>query len=85
MFYVYMLQSIKNKSFYIGYTYDLYKRLKEHNQNESGYTKKYGPWELIYCEGYKSKKDARSREQSLKLHAQGLRRIKERIRDSLMV
>ena len=85
MFYVYMLQSLKNKTLYIGYTYDLDKRLKEHNQNESAYTKKYSPWELIYCEGYRSEKYARSREQSLKLHAQGLRRIKERLRTSLVV
>ncbi len=85
MFYVYMLQSIKNKSLYIGYTSDLNRRFQEHNQNESGYTKKYSPWELVYYEGYKTEKDARSREQSLKLHAQGLRRIKERLRTSLLV
>lgn len=85
MFYVYILQSLKNKSLYVGYTFDLYKRLKKHNQNESGYTKMYSPWELIYCEGYKSAKDARRREQSLKLHAQALRRIKERLRTSLVV
>ena len=70
---------------YVGYTSDLQRRLKEHNQNESNYTKKYGPWELVYCEGYKSEKDAHSREQSLKLHAQGLRRLKERLRYSLLV
>lgn len=85
MFYVYMPQSIKNKTLYIGYTSDLVRRFQEHNQNKSGYTKKLSPWELIYCEGYKSEKDARSREQSLKLHAQGLRRLKERLRNSFLV
>ena len=85
MFYVYIVQSVKNKSLYIGYTSNLDRRFQEHNQNESGYTKKYSPWELIYREGYKSEKDAHSREQSLKLHAQGLRRLKERLRTSLMV
>jgi len=85
MFYVYILQSLKNKSLYVGYTSDLSRRFQEHNQNESNYTKKYSPWELVYCEGYKSEKDARSREQSLKLHAQGLRRLKERLRYSLLV
>ncbi len=80
-----MIQSLNNKSLYIGYTSDVSRRLQEHNRNESGYTKKYSPWELIYCEGYKSEKDALSREQSLKLHAQGLRRLKERLRISLLV
>ncbi|MDE2000977.1 MAG: GIY-YIG nuclease family protein [Patescibacteria group bacterium] len=85
MFHVYLLQSLKNKSLYVGYTSDSERRLKEHNGNESGYTKKYSPWELVYCEGYKSEKDARGREQKLKLHAQGLRRLKERLRESLTV
>jgi len=41
------------------------------------------PWRLIYFEGYISKVDAFNREKSLKLHAQGLRRLKERLRDTL--
>jgi predicted GIY-YIG superfamily endonuclease len=55
-----------------------------HNQGESYHTKKYAPWILIYFEAFRSKKDAYSREQSLKLHKQGLRRLKERLRDSLL-
>lgn len=74
---------MKNKSLYIGYTSDLKKRIFQHNQGESSYTKKHIPWTLIYFEGYRSKSDAYSREQSLKLHAQGLRRLKERLSDSL--
>ena len=54
-----------------------------HNQNKSYYTSKFSPWKLVYFEGYVSKKDAYSREHSLKLHAQGLRRLKERLRDTL--
>lgn len=83
MHFVYLLKSQKNQSLYIGCTANLNKRLLEHNQNMSYHTKKYSPWKLIYFEGYLDKEDAYRREQSLKLHAQGLRRLKERLRNSL--
>lgn len=83
MYYVYLLQSLKNNSLYIGCTSDLKKRIIKHNQNKSYYTKKYSPWKIIYFEGYISKDDAYNREKSLKLHKQGLRRLKERLRNSL--
>lgn len=83
MYFVYIIQSMKNKGFYIGYTHNLKKRIAEHNSGKSYYSKRYAPWELIYCEGYVSEKDAKQREHSLKNHAQGLRRVKERLRDTL--
>ena len=83
MHYVYILKSNQNKSLYIGCTNNLKRRISEHNNDESYYAKRYSPWMLIYFEGYLSKEDAYSREQSLKLHAQGLRRLKERLRNSL--
>lgn len=83
MYYVYLLQSMKNQSLYIGCTSDLNRRIQEHNKGESFHTKKYLPWKLVYFEGYGDKSDAYNREQALKLHAQGLRRIKERLRNSL--
>ena len=85
MHYIYILQSFKDKSIYIGCTTNLRKRILMHNQGESYHTKKYGPWKLVYFEGYRDKKDAYLREKSLKLHAQGLRRLKERLRYSLNV
>ncbi len=83
MHYVYALQSSRNNSLYIGCTNNLKQRLWVHNQGKSYHTKKYSPWRLIYFEGYLSKDDAYSREKSLKLHAQGLRRLKERLPNSL--
>jgi predicted GIY-YIG superfamily endonuclease len=56
-----------------------------HNKNKAYHTKKYFPWKLIYYEAYISKEDAYRREKSLKLHAQGLRRLKERLRNTLKV
>ena len=82
MYYVYLLQSLFNNSLYIGCTSDLKKRLVEHNNKKSYHTSKYTPWKLIYYEIYINKDDAYNREKLLKLHAQGLRRLKERLRNT---
>lgn len=83
MHFVYILQSKKDQQLYIGCTSDLKKRIEQHNEGKSFHTKKYSPWRLIYYECFISKKDAYNRESSLKLHAQGLRRLKERLLHTL--
>ena len=79
MYYVYVLQSKKDKKWYTGFTADLRKRFKQHNDNESTYTKGRGPFELIYYEAYKDKIDARSREKQLK-SGPGKRYLRERLK-----
>ena len=49
-YYTYILCSEKSKRWYTGFTIDLRKRFKEHNENKHGFTKNKGPWELIYYE-----------------------------------
>lgn len=66
MYYVYVLQSLKFKSFYIGYTTDLRKRFKEHNDGKSLATKPFRPYKLIYYEAFLNKLDAKNREEYLK-------------------
>jgi len=83
MFYVYVLKSLKDEELYIGSTKDLKRRLKEHQNGESFSTKFRRPFELIYYEAYKNEKDAREREQSLKLRGNARRFLKERIKRSL--
>jgi len=80
MFYNYVLQSLKNRILYIGYTADLKNRLKEHNQGLSKATKPYIPWKLIYYEACLNKKDAMRRENYLKT-SQGQRLLKRRLKD----
>ena len=47
MFYVYILQSINfPDKFYIGYTDDLKRRIKQHNSEHFGHTNKYRPWKI---------------------------------------
>ena len=82
MFYTYILQSIKNDELYIGFTADLRKRLKEHNQGLNFSTKRYIPWKVIYYEACLEESDARRREKYLKT-TQGNRLIKRRMKDYL--
>lgn len=62
MFYVYSLKSLLNGDLYIGFSKDLKTRFKTHNDRKVKSTKTYVPWELIYYEAYKNKKDATQRE-----------------------
>lgn len=83
MFYVYILQSIKDNNLYIGYTNNLKKRIEEHN-NKLNYSTKYrAPLKLIYYEAYQSEEDARHREHNLKLRANAFSQLKRRIIKSL--
>ena len=80
MYYNYVIQSLKNKSLYIGYTVDLRKRLIEHNQGLNRSTKPYRPWQLIYYEACLDIKDAKRREKYLKT-PQGQRLLKRRLKE----
>lgn len=65
-YYVYILQNQKDKSFYIGYTSDLKKRFKEHNDGKNQATKPFRPYNLIFYEAFLSRIDAKNREVYLK-------------------
>lgn len=49
-FYIYVLESLKDKNRYIGYTNNLRKRLEEHNLGKSFATASRIPLKLIYYE-----------------------------------
>ncbi len=78
-YYVYVLQSLKNKSLYIGYTSNLIKRIKEHNSGQSLATKPYRPYKLIYYEAFLDQKDAKAKESYLK-SGWGWRTIKKTLK-----
>ncbi len=69
-----------SKELYIGYTEDLRKRLKEHNQGLSKSTKRYLPWKLIYYEACLNINDAKRREKYFKT-SQGRRLLKRRLKE----
>ena len=65
-YFVYIIQSEKDESYYIGSTQDLDKRLVRHNQGRSKYTKSKIPWKLVYHEDYPDRSSAMKREQEIK-------------------
>jgi len=65
-YYVYVLYNKAKNFIYIGYSEDLRQRVKEHNSGKSKSTKYYIPLEVIHYEAYRSKKDAKRREEYLK-------------------
>ncbi len=74
MYYVYIIRKGDGK-IYIGYTNDLQRRIiYEHKEKKP---------ELIYYEAYKDKLDAQDRERKLKQRGQSIKRLKERIKNSL--
>ena len=65
-YYVYILQSLKDGSYYIGSTRDLSQRLERHNQGRSQYTKPKRPWKLVYSEEHLDRSGAVKRENGIK-------------------
>lgn len=66
MYGVYILQSKKDKSLYIGYSNNIKRRVNEHQKGRCASTTDKRPWEIIYCELYKNRKDAVHRESFFK-------------------
>ncbi|MEX0877788.1 MAG: GIY-YIG nuclease family protein [Candidatus Spechtbacterales bacterium] len=54
------------KTYYIGLTDDMDKRLEEHKKGYSPYTKRFSDFELVYKEDYSKRYQAEKREQQLK-------------------
>lgn len=66
MVFVYVLESEVDHRFYVGMTYDVEKRLREHNRGKTKSTKGFRPWKLIHVEEYPNRITAREREKYLK-------------------
>jgi len=83
MFYVYVLQSVKDSELYVGSTNDLKRRLDEHTNGRVESTNHRQPLRLVYYEAYNAEGDARRREQNLKLRGQARTQLRRRIEESL--
>jgi len=66
MYFVYIIQSQKDRSYYTGITSNLERRLIEHNKSDTKTTRSKKPWQLAYFEKYNSRIEAREREKFLK-------------------
>ena len=67
-FFVYLLANKKNKRIttYVGYTNNLKKRLKLHNDGKGAKFTRGRKWKVIYYEKFVTKKEAISREYYIK-------------------
>lgn len=66
MYYTYMLRCA-DQSLYTGYTNDIKKRVKLHNEGKGAkYTRSKLPVELVYVEMFSSKSEAMKREIAIK-------------------
>lgn len=66
MWCVYILESKRDGSLYVGITNDLINRLKLHNDGKVYATRMRRPFKLIYYEAHTNKYDAAKREKFLK-------------------
>ena len=83
MHYVYVIKSKRKKYFYIGSTGDLRKRFKEHNQGKTKSIRHLVPFELMYYEAYRTKRQARKRELELKGNSFKKKELLKKIKDEL--
>ena len=79
-FYTYVLLSLKDGKYYVGYTNNLRKRLEEHNSGKNFSTKSRRPLKLIYFEACLNEDDAKQREKHFK-NTIGRRYLSKRLRN----
>jgi len=66
MYFVYLLESLKDGKYYIGHTNNLNERLKYHNTGRCKYTKNRGPWILRAYKSFSTRAEAMREEKRLK-------------------
>jgi putative endonuclease len=65
-YYVYILRSQVDGTYYKGFSEDYFQRLSDHNSGLSKFTASKLPWDLIYVEKHPDKTSALKREKKLK-------------------
>lgn len=83
MYYVYILQSERDKEFYVGRTSDLKRRYSEHQAGRVESTRHRLPMKLLCYEAYSTKEESARREEYLKT-SDGRKDIRKRIIESLI-
>ena len=65
-YFVYIIESLKDGTYYVGSTQNLTERMDRHNQGRSVYTKSKKPWKLVFSEGHLDRSRAIIREKEIK-------------------
>jgi putative endonuclease len=79
-FYVYILENDEGR-LYVGQTMDLQSRLADHNHagpTQGKFTRKNGPWQLVWSEPHATRASAMAREKEIKSWKSS-RTIRERL------
>ena len=76
---VYLLQSSRDGTYYVGWTTEPSRRLVEHNRGASSYTRRKRPWRLVGVEWYRSAEEAKAYERALKHQPRMLQLFKKRV------
>ena len=80
MYYVYVLQNVQQETdFYTGYSRDLKRRFKEHNEGKNTSTRGK-KWRIVYYEAYVSEAVARNRERVIKHDGRVRRFLMDRVK-----
>lgn len=66
MYYVYILQSTKDKTYYIGSTINLKNRIAQHNHHHSPYTSTKTPYRLMWYSAFVTREKSLDFERYLK-------------------
>ena len=82
MYYTYILLSDFDNKFYIGFTDNMERRLKDHNSGKVSSTIARRPFRIIYYEAHLSKSDALRREKYFKT-TKGKTTLRQILHDSL--
>ncbi|MBI5412101.1 GIY-YIG nuclease family protein [Candidatus Peregrinibacteria bacterium] len=81
-YFVYILRSLRDSQFYIGFTNNLERRFREHNEGKNISTASRRPLELIFYEAYLNKSDAERRENYFKTN-KGKTTLRQMLREFL--
>ena len=71
MYFIYILKSDKDGSYYVGQTADLAARLARHNIGSVPSTRGHAPYKMIYHESYPTRSAAVQREHEIKSYKGG--------------
>ena len=66
MYWMYILKSSKDGSYYIGSTGNLDLRVQRHNKGHGKYTRKKLPWDLVYKQEFATRSEAEKEERRIK-------------------
>ena len=81
---VYVLLEEEKRRFYIGYSANLKRRVREHRGDRVHTTSRYDSKELIFYESFQSKQDALRREKYFKT-TKGKKALRLMLRDTLKI